>query len=178
MGGALAQFVAASNHISAVTFNAPGVNMPTNGDASKIINYVNMNDFIGCLNSHLGETRYYLPDGKYMDNEFKPHSDYINQNFENYKTLPEGYEWTFGNAIALWGYDIQNKNAKQKFLLSPFVTEDNLADALRKINSVLEEPEKYSNIRISARETIKEKYKLQKLLKEQINFLNSCKIRA
>lgn len=135
MGGALAQFVAASNHISAVTFNAPGVNMPTNGDASKIINYVNMNDFIGCLNSHLGETRYYLPDGKYMDNEFKPHSDYINQNFENYKTLPEGYEWTFGNAIALWGYDIQNKNAKQKFLLSPFVTEDNLADALRKINS-------------------------------------------
>lgn len=135
LGGALAQFVAASNHISAVTFNAPGVNMPTNGDASKIINYVNMNDFIGCLNSHLGETRYYLPDGKYMDNEFKPHSDYINQNFENYKTLPEGYEWTFGNAIALWGYDIQNKNAKQKFLLSPFVTEDNLADALRKINS-------------------------------------------
>ena len=38
--------------------------------------------------------------------------------------------------------------------------------------------DKYSNIRVSARETIKKKYKLQKLLKEQIDFLNSCKITA
>ena len=135
LGGALAQFVAASNHTSAVTFNAPGVNMPTNGDASQIINYVNMNDFIGCLNSHLGETRYYLPDGKYMDGNFKPHSDYIGQNYENYNVLPEGYEWSFGNALALWGYDVNNKNTIQKTLLSPFITENNLADALRKINS-------------------------------------------
>lgn len=48
----------------------------------------------------------------------------------------------------------------------------------QKINSGLEAPEKYSNIRISARETIKEKYELQKLLKEQIDFLNSCIIRV
>ena len=60
-------------------------------------------------------------------------------------------------------------------ILTDFYNIDLLA---QKINSVLEEPEKYSNIRISARETIKEKYKLQKLLKEQIDFLNSCKIRV
>ena len=49
-----------------------------------------MNDFIGCLNPHLGETRYYLPDGIYLDDEFKPHSDYINQDFSKYITLPSG----------------------------------------------------------------------------------------
>ena len=60
-------------------------------------------------------------------------------------------------------------------ILTDFYNIDLLA---QKINSVLEEPEKYSNIRVSARKTIKEKYELQKLLKEQINFLNSCKITA
>lgn len=60
-------------------------------------------------------------------------------------------------------------------ILTDFYNIDLLA---QKINSVLEEPEKYSNIRVSARKTIKEKYELQKLLKEQIDFLNSCKIRA
>lgn len=54
----------------------------------------------------------------------------------------------------------------------------NIDSMVLKINSVLNEPEKFSNLRISARETIKEKYKLQKLLKEQIDFLNSCKIRV
>ena len=58
-------------------------------------------------------------------------------------------------------------------ILTDFYNIDLLA---QKINSVLEEPEKYSNIRISARKTIKEKYELQKLLKEQIDFLNSCNI--
>ena len=48
----------------------------------------------------------------------------------------------------------------------------------QKINSVLEESEKYPNIRISTRKTIKEKCELQKLLKEQIDFFNSCKIGA
>ena len=46
LGGTLAQYVAAQKQVSAVTFNAPGVSMPTGGNASGIINYVNMNDFI------------------------------------------------------------------------------------------------------------------------------------
>lgn len=54
----------------------------------------------------------------------------------------------------------------------------NIDSMVLKINSVLNEPEKFSNLRISARKTIKEKYELQKLLKEQIDFLNSCKISA
>lgn len=49
---------------------------------------------------------------------------------------------------------------------------------VKNVNLILNNPEKYSNIRISARKTIKEKYELQKLLNEQIDFFNSCKIRA
>ena len=65
LGGALAQYVASLKHVPATTFNAPGVNIPTGGTSENIINYVNMNDFIGCLNTHIGETRYFLPDGMY-----------------------------------------------------------------------------------------------------------------
>lgn len=46
-------------------------------------------------------------------------------------------------------------------ILTDFYNIDLLA---QKINSVLEEPEKYSNIRVSARKTIKEKYELDKVL--------------
>ena len=49
---------------------------------------------------------------------------------------------------------------------------------VKNVNLILNNPKNYSNIRISARKTIKEKYELQKLLKEQIDFLNSCKISA
>ena len=49
---------------------------------------------------------------------------------------------------------------------------------VKNVNLILNNPENYSNIRTSARKTIKEKYELQKLLKEQIDFLNSCKISA
>ncbi len=70
LGGALAQYVASLKHVPAVTFNAPGVDIPTGGTSENIINYVNMNDFIGCLNNeHIGETRYYVPDGMYADSK-------------------------------------------------------------------------------------------------------------
>ena len=49
---------------------------------------------------------------------------------------------------------------------------------VKNVNLILNNPKNYSNIRTSARKTIKEKYELQKLLKEQIDFLNSCKISA
>jgi len=48
---------------------------------------------------------------------------------------------------------------------------------VEKINSVLNEPEKFSNLRIFARKTIEERYELKNLLKQQINFLNYCKIK-
>lgn len=135
LGGVLAQYVAASKHVSGVTFNAPGVNIPAGGDASGIVNYVNMNNFIGCLNQHLGETRYYLPDGLYMDGSFKPHSDYIGQDFNNYVTLPDGVNWTLGESLALWGYDVNNHNTSLKAILSPMVTQNNLKSALDKLNN-------------------------------------------
>ena len=135
LGGTLAQYVAAQKQVSAVTFNAPGVSMPTGGNASGIINYVNMNDFIGCLNPHLGETRYYLPDGIYLDDEFKPHSDYINQDFSKYVTLPSGVNWSHEHAFALWGYDVNNTDMIQKGLLNERVKPSKLKEAI----SILQE---------------------------------------
>ena len=134
LGGALAQYVAAQKQVSAVTFNAPGVSMPAGGNASGIVNYVNMNDFIGCLNTHLGETRYYLPSG-IVDDEFKPHSDYINQDFSKYITLPSGVEWTYEHAFALWGYDVNNTDMIQKGLLNEHVKPSKLKEAI----SILQE---------------------------------------
>ena len=70
LGGALAQYVASLKQEPAVTFNAPGIDIPTGGTTENIINYVNMNDFIGCLNNeHIGETRYYIADGMYADSK-------------------------------------------------------------------------------------------------------------
>ena len=69
LGGALAQYVASLKHVPAVTFNAPGVNVPTGGTSENIINYVNMNDPIGSYREHIGETRYYVPDGMYADSK-------------------------------------------------------------------------------------------------------------
>lgn len=57
-------------------------------------------------------------------------------------------------------------------ILTDFYNIDLLA---QKINSVLEEPEKFSNLRISARKTIEDKYELKNLLKQQIGLLNCCK---
>ena len=49
---------------------------------------------------------------------------------------------------------------------------------VKNVNLILNNQKNYSNIRTSARKTINEKYELQKLLNEQIDFFNSCKIRA
>lgn len=100
-----------------------------------------------------------------------------------YLTYPFVLSWSLLEAMSVGCCIVASDTAPVKELiqdsfngiLTDFYNIDLLA---RKINSVLEEPEKYSNIRISARETIKEKYKLQKLLKEHIDFLNSCKIRV
>lgn len=47
---------------------------------------------------------------------------------------------------------------------------------VKNVNLILNNPENYSNIRISARKTIKEKFELRNLLNKQIKFLNNCKV--
>ena len=69
--------------MKAVTFNAPGIGKKIGAYTDNIINYVNMNDVVGSFGKHAGEVRYYLPDGMY-NGEYKPHSDYIFQDFEKY----------------------------------------------------------------------------------------------
>lgn len=100
-----------------------------------------------------------------------------------YLTYPFVLSWSLLEAMSVGCCVVASDTAPVKEviqdsfngILTDFYNIDLLA---QKINSVLGEPEKYSTIRISARETIKEKYEMQKLLKEQIDFLNSCKIRA
>ena len=74
LGGALAQYVASLKHVPAVTFNAPGVDVPSGGTSENIINYVNMNDIVGSYREHIGEARYYVPDGMYADSKINLNS--------------------------------------------------------------------------------------------------------
>lgn len=71
LGGALAQLVECDMGAYTVTFNAPGMAEQVGNTGKKnVVNYVNMNDFIGCLNNeHIGETRYYIADGMYADSK-------------------------------------------------------------------------------------------------------------
>lgn len=100
-----------------------------------------------------------------------------------YLTYPFVLSWSLLEAMATGCCIVASDTAPVKEVIQDsfngILTDFYDIDLLtQKINSVLEEPEKYSNIRISARETIKEKYELQKLLKEQIDFFNSCTIGA
>ena len=108
LGGSLAHYVSAAKGVTAVTFNAPAVKLPKGGDTSKIVNYVNLNDYIGCYGDHKAETRYYLPDGM-VGKGYKPHSDYRGQDYSNYKPLPEGVKWDYRKAFVMWKKSADNK---------------------------------------------------------------------
>ena len=108
LGGSLAHYVSAAKGVTAVTFNAPAVKLPKGGDTSKIVNYVNLNDYIGCYGDHKAETRYYLPDGM-VEKGYKPHSDYRGQDYSNYKPLPEGVKWDYRKAFVMWKKSADNK---------------------------------------------------------------------
>ena len=130
LGGALAQLVAVDTNESAITFNAPGMAQQTGGTGyNNVVNYVNFNDFIGCYRNHVGETRYYLPTG-ITNGSFAPHSDYYEQDFSKYITLPSGVEWTYEHAAALWGYDVNNEHSFQEIAVSGFVKESKLKEAI------------------------------------------------
>ena len=141
LGGALTQLVAAETGAYAVTFNAPGMAEQANISTGNIVNYVNLNDFIGCYGEHVGEVRYYLPDGM-VDGSFIPHSDYLNQDFDKYITLPSNVTWTHKDALALWGYDVNNNHDFQKILTSFNVTRSNLDNAVQIIEEYLGKPGK------------------------------------
>ena len=108
LGGSLAHYVSAAKGVTSVTFNAPAVKLPKGGDTSKIVNYVNLNDYIGCYGAHKAETRYYLPDGM-VEKGYKPHSDYRGQDYSNYKPLPEGVKWDYRKAFVMWKKSADNK---------------------------------------------------------------------
>ena len=74
LGGALAQYVASLKQEPAITFEAPGIDIPSGGTSENIINYVNMNDPIGSYREHIGETRYYIADGMYADSKINLNS--------------------------------------------------------------------------------------------------------
>lgn len=98
-----------------------------------------------------------------------------------YLTYPFVLSWSLLEAMSVGCCIVASDTAPVKELIQDsfngILTDFYNIDLLtQKINSVLEEPEKYSNIRISARETINEKFELKKLLNKQIAFLNNCKI--
>lgn len=88
LGGTLAQYVASYKNESGVSFNSPGVPKPAGG-GTNIVNFVNLNDFIGSANNdkRIGETRYYFPTEGFETNVLGPHSLYYDKNFipSNYK---------------------------------------------------------------------------------------------
>ena len=130
LGGSIAQIVQSYFGNYTVTFNAPGMAQQTGGTGyNNVVNYVNFNDFIGCYRNHVGETRYYLPTG-ITNGSFAPHSDYYEQDFSKYITLPSGVEWTYEHAAALWGYDVNNEHSFQEIAVSGFVKESKLKEAI------------------------------------------------
>lgn len=118
LGGALVQHVGSKYGLRGITFNAPGLKRSKSDNQtekkSNIVNYVNMNDPIGCSFKHIGEVRYYLPSG-IVDGKYKPHSDYIGADFSKYKPIEFKDEkgnivsWDLRDALCLYKYDKNNK---------------------------------------------------------------------
>ncbi len=136
LGGGLAQVVASENGLSAATFNAPGMQTENGETSDRIVNYVNMNDPVGSYREHIGETRYFLPDGMYgkdEDMKFAPHSDFYNHDFSKYQPLKSGITWDHNDAAAIHGYDVRNNNKVLKAVFSVHAKPENLAPALDKL---------------------------------------------
>ena len=108
LGGALAQYVASYKNKTGVSYNAPGVPMPSGG-GTNVVNFVNLNDFVGSANNdkRIGETRYYFPTEGFETNILGPHSLYYDKNFNpnNYKVnnyLAQLWDGFMGAACAYY----------------------------------------------------------------------------
>ncbi len=141
LGGALAQLVGAEKNVETITFNAPGMLNNVDGSKSyeKVTNYVNLNDWVGCYLDHVGNTKYYLPDGFVSkdkndnDTNFAPHSDYLHDaNYnELYNVDITEDEWDVSYAASLWGYDVENGRAGLQQLIASFkASPENLKKAV------------------------------------------------
>ncbi len=109
LGGALAQLVSANFGNYAVTFNAPGMaNQKKTMDFlySNVLNYVIMNDVVGTMGEHVGNTLYFTPTETSTGlGIFQPHLDYINTDFNNYFAYEN---WTFADTLSLVCFDVNN----------------------------------------------------------------------
>ena len=90
------------------------------------------------------------------NNEFKPHSDYLDQDFSKYISLPEGYSWNASKALALYLYDVKNDSnlagdAVQSLKTLFGLTSNTLKEAVETVQAVfgesnrLEEVKKYKD---------------------------------
>lgn len=97
-----------------------------------------------------------------------------------YLTYPFVLSWSLLDAMSVGCCVVASDTAPVKEIIQDgfngILTDFyNIDSMVLKINSVLNEPEKFSNLRISARKTIEDKYELKNLLKQQIGLLNCCK---
>lgn len=131
LGGSIAQIMAVNHDKSAVTFNAPGMKWQCDAWESDagVVNFVNMNDPIGCYRAHVGTTLYYMPDG-IVNSEFKPHSDYFEQDFSKYITLPSSVQWEHHHAASLQIYDTKHKGLFTSTTLELWANKEYLEEAV------------------------------------------------
>ena len=102
LGGALAMFMGSVTGLQTVTFCAPGIANIGNY-TSNIINYVNINDPVGCYKNsrHIGQTLYYYKESKDAPD---PHKYFgVDVDYSKYKACSTNFQekWGVQHAIAL-----------------------------------------------------------------------------
>lgn len=166
LGGAYAQILGAelirdNDLCRAIAFNPPGTNYAleriekglTPKDksnfekelASRINNYVIMNDFVGNFQAHIGSTYYIQPfplDKHNADGNIEtPHNfilEYTEANLGNHIPQPAGF--FTANACALWCFDVNNRNSGALFWFVKKVLDvDVSAKDLEKALKIIEE---------------------------------------
>lgn len=109
LGGALAQLISADHGNYAVTFNAPGMESQAEiyeYTHKNVLNYVIMNDIVGNLGDHVGNTLYYTPTTTSNGlGIFQPHVEYINTDFSKYFSYSN---WSYADVLALAMFDVNN----------------------------------------------------------------------
>ena len=102
LGGALAMFMGSITGLPTATFCAPGIANIGNY-TSNIINYVNINDPVGCYKNsrHIGQTLYYYKESKDAPD---PHKYFgVDVDYSKYKACSTNFQekWGVQHAIAL-----------------------------------------------------------------------------
>lgn len=115
LGGAIVQDISSKTAENGVTFNAPGINNITT-NLGNIINYVNINDPIGCYRNsrHTGQTLYYYYENS---NAIDAHKYFgADVDYSKYKACSTNFQekWGTQHAITLTTFEngkgINNNN--------------------------------------------------------------------